>query len=91
MAFGQKAQLVVTPLPEPTLDERVDRASRSAAAALSIFETVALDLEAAAQEFDAIAAASEHEAAQHTARMLAADEAADHARTRATKIKNLLA
>lgn len=90
MRFISKAQ----PEPKsgwPALDERAKAAVATAAAALSIFETVASDLEAAAAEHADVAFEANAEIDRLLDIQCASQDAADEAVAQARRIRELVA
>lgn len=91
MAFQKKNTVVVTELPEQTLDQRREAQLRRAEAALSVFSHAAVELQIAADELDKVAEEASLIAYEHEAIADAALDAAERNRANAVKINNLFA
>jgi hypothetical protein len=87
----RKNNQLAAPLPEPTLAQRHEWATRDTQAALDTFVQAAVGLEFAAEQLDAVAQESEAIAEEHAQRAFDAVTAAEKNRERADKIRNFLA
>lgn len=90
MGFFKDAEVVVSKVLPPTLDQQVEQANQAASLAISLFERAAENLEHAANALDSVVQESVAKAAVHAARAEDAANAADKNRARAEKIRNLL-
>lgn len=89
--MARSRNIVVTEIAPPTLGERIDAQQRRAAAALSVFQSAAIELEVAAEELDNIVLEATQIAEQHDSIAVNAGEEADRNREQAARIRTLFA